>query len=74
MVTKLALAVTALATLVAPARADCARTTCQWTAVEEWLEQQRADAGARVRAWQLFGPRPSPARIEEVKHWLDERR
>jgi hypothetical protein len=74
MLTKLSLALTVLALLVAPARADCARTTCQWTAVEEWLEQQRADAEARLRAWQLFGPQPSPARIEEVKHWLDERR
>jgi hypothetical protein len=74
MVTKLALALTALALLVASAKADCARTTCQWTAVEEWLEQQRADAEARLRAWQLFGPQPSAARIEQVRQWLDERR
>ena len=74
MLTKLALTLSALALLVAPVRADCARTVCEWTAVEEWLAQQRAEAEARVRAWQLFGPQPSPARIEEVKHWLDERR
>jgi hypothetical protein len=47
---------------------------CEWPAVAEWLSQQRAEAEARVRAWELFGPQPSPARIEEVKHWLDERR
>ena len=29
---------------------------CEWTAVEEWLAQQRAEAEARVRMWQLFGP------------------
>jgi hypothetical protein len=76
MVTKLALTLTALALLVAPARADCARASamCEWTAVEEWLAQQRADAEARARMWQLFGPQPSAARIDEVRHWLDERR
>ena len=76
MLTKFTLALTALALLVAPARADCARASamCQWTAVEEWLTQQRADAEARARTWQLFGPQPSAARIEEVRHWLDERR
>jgi hypothetical protein len=74
MLTKLSLAVTALALLAAPARADCARTTCEWTAVAEWLAQQRADAEARARMWQLFGPQPSPARIEEVRQWLDEQR
>jgi hypothetical protein len=74
MLTKLALSLTALAVLVAPARADCARTMCEWTAVEEWLAQQRADAEARARMWQLFGPRPSAARIEEVRHLLVERR
>jgi hypothetical protein len=50
---------------------------CAWEeqiGVEEWLAQQRAEAEARARAWQLFGPDPSPARIEEVKHWLDGRR
>ena len=74
MLTKLTLALTALAFLVAPARADCARTTCEWTAVEEWLSQQRAEAEARARTWQLFGPQPSPARIEQVRQWLVERR
>jgi hypothetical protein len=79
MLTKLtALTFTALAVLVAPARADCARAQraamCEWTAVEEWLAQQRADAEARERSWQLFGPQPSAARIEQVRHWLDERR
>jgi hypothetical protein len=74
MLTKLTLALTSLALLVAPARADCARTMCEWPAVEEWLSQQRAEAEARVRAWQLFGPQPSPSRIEEVRQWLDERR
>jgi hypothetical protein len=49
-------------------------TMCEWVAVEEWLSQQRADAEARTRMWQLFGPAPSPARIEEVRHWLDEQR
>ena len=29
---------------------------CEWTAVEEWLAQQRAEAEACVRMWQLFGP------------------
>ena len=43
-------------------------------AVEEWLSQQRAETEARARMWQLFGPQPSPARIEEVRHQLDERR
>jgi hypothetical protein len=74
LLTKLTLALTALALLVAPARAGCARTMCEWVAVEEWLAQQRADAEARTRMWQLFGPAPSPARIEEVRHWLDEQR
>jgi hypothetical protein len=74
MFTKVTLALTALALLVAPARADCARTMCQWPAVAEWLAQQRADAEARARSWQLFGPQPSPARIEQVRLWLDERR
>jgi Spy/CpxP family protein refolding chaperone len=81
MLTKLTLALTALAVLVAPARADCSRAQlgpmCKWeqqTAVEEWLAQQRADAEARARTWQLFGPQPSPARIEQVRLWLDEQR
>jgi hypothetical protein len=76
MLTKLSLALTALAFLVAPTKADCARASamCEWPAVEEWLEQQRADAEARLRAWQLFGPQPSPARIEQVRHWLGEQR
>jgi hypothetical protein len=74
MLTKLTLALTTLALLVAPARAGCPRTMCEWVAVEEWLSQQRADAEARTRMWQLFGPAPSPARIEEVRHWLDEQR
>jgi hypothetical protein len=76
MLTKLTLALTALAFLVAPAKADCARASamCEWPAVEEWLEQQRADAEARLRAWQLFGPQPSAARIEQVRQWLVERR
>jgi hypothetical protein len=74
MLTKLALTLTALAVLVAPATADCARTTCEWPAVEEWLSQQRAEAEARARSWQLFGPQPSPVRIEQVRHWLEERR
>jgi hypothetical protein len=74
MLTKLSLALTALALLVAPARADCARMVCEWPAVEEWLAQQRADAEARARMWQLFGPQPSPARIEQVRQWLVERR
>jgi hypothetical protein len=74
MLTKVALAFTALAVLVAPATADCARTTCKWTAVEEWLSQQRAEAAARARTWQLFGPQPSSTRIEQVRHWLEERR
>ena len=73
MLTKLIFALTALAMLVAPARADCART-CEWTAVEEWLSQQRADVEARARMWQLFGPQPWPVRIEQVRHWLEERR
>jgi hypothetical protein len=74
MLTKLALILTALGLLGAPARADCARTVCEWPAVEEWLAQQRAEAEARARTWQLFGPRPSAARIEQVRQWLDERR
>jgi hypothetical protein len=76
MLTKLALTLTALALLVAPARADCARASamCEWIAVAEWLVQQRADAEARARTWQLFGPQPSPARIEQVRQWLVERR
>jgi hypothetical protein len=76
MLTKLALALIALAVLFAQARADCARTwaTCEWSVVEEWLAQQRADAEARARTCQLFGRQPSPARIEEVPHWLDDRR
>jgi hypothetical protein len=74
MLTKLALALTALALLIAPARADCARTMCEWPTVEEWLSQQRAEAEARGRMWQLFGPQPSAARIEQVRHWLDMRR
>jgi hypothetical protein len=74
MLTKLALTLTALALLAAPARADCARTTCEWPAVEEWLSQQRAEAEARARTWQLFGPQPSAARIEQVRQWLVERR
>jgi hypothetical protein len=74
MLTKVGLAFTALAVLVAPATADCARTVCEWPAVEEWLSQQRADAEARARMWQLFGPQPSPVRIEQVRHWLEERR
>jgi hypothetical protein len=74
MLTKLARALTALALLVAPARADCARTMCEWPAVEEWLSQQRAEVEARARMWQLFGPQPSPARIEQVRQWLVERR
>jgi hypothetical protein len=74
MLTKLALTLTALALLGAPARADCARTMCQWPAVQEWLVQQRAEAEARARTWQLFGPRPSAARIEQVRHWLGEQR
>jgi hypothetical protein len=74
MLTKLTLALTALALLAAPARADCARTMCEWTVVEEWLAQQRADAEARARTWQLFGPQPSASRIEQVRLWLDERR
>jgi hypothetical protein len=74
MLTKLALTMTALALLVAPARADCARMVCEWPAVEEWLSQQRAEAVARARTWQLFGPQPSPARIEQVRQWLVERR
>jgi hypothetical protein len=55
---------------------DCARASamCQWTAVDEWLAQQRAEAEARERMWQLFGPQPSPVRIEQVRQWLDERR
>jgi hypothetical protein len=73
MLTRLTFAFTALALLVAPARADCARaqlaTMCEWTAVEEWLAQQRAEAEARARMWQLFGPQPSTARIEEVRQW-----
>jgi hypothetical protein len=73
MLTRLTFALTALALLVAPARADCARaqlaTMCEWTAVEEWLAQQRAEAEARARMWQLFGPQPSTARIEEVRQW-----
>ena len=44
-------------------------TMCEWTAVEEWLAQQRAEAEARARMWQLFGPQPSTARIEEVRQW-----
>ena len=74
MLTKLALALTALALLVAPARAECARTMCEWPAVEEWLSQQRAEAEARARTSQLFGPQPSAARTEQVRQWLDERR
>jgi hypothetical protein len=74
MLTKLSLALTALAVLVAPAQADWTRTVCEWTAVEEWLAQQRAEVEARARMWQLFGPQPSAARIEEVRQWLDERR
>jgi hypothetical protein len=74
MLTKLSLAVTALALLAAPARADCVRAVCEWPAVEEWLSQQRAEAEARARTWQLFGPRPSASRIEQVRQWLDERR
>jgi hypothetical protein len=73
MLTKLSLALTALALLVAPARAECARTMCEWPAVEEWLSQQRADAEARARTWQLFGPQPSAARIEQVRQWLERR-
>jgi hypothetical protein len=73
MLTKLALTLTALALLGAPARADCARMVCEWHAVEKWLSQQRAEAEARARTWQLFGPQPSPARIEQVRQWLDER-
>jgi hypothetical protein len=56
MLTKLIFALTALALLVAPARADCARTMCEWPTVDEWLSQQRAEAEARARMWQLFGP------------------
>jgi hypothetical protein len=58
MLTKLALALTALAVLVAQARADRARTSamCEWPAVEEWLAQQRADAEARARTWQFVRP------------------
>jgi hypothetical protein len=74
MLIKFTLALTALALLVAPARADCARMMCEWPAVEEWLSQQRAEAEARARTWQLFGPQPSPARIEQVRQWLGERR
>jgi hypothetical protein len=74
MLTKLTLALTALALLAAPARADCARTLCEWSAVEEWLAQRRAEAEARARTWQLFGPQPSASRIEQVRQWLDERR
>jgi hypothetical protein len=78
VLTKLTFALTSLALLVAPARADCARaqlaTMCEWTAVEEWLAQQRAEAEARVRMWQLFGPQPSAARMEEVRRWLDQGR
>ena len=75
ILTRLALALVALAVLFAQARADCARNSamCEWPVVEEWLAQQRADAEARARTWQLFGPQPSPARIEEVRHWLDDR-
>jgi hypothetical protein len=73
MLTRLTFAFTALALLVAPARPDCARaqlaTMCEWTAVEEWLAQQRAEAETRARMWQLFGPQPSTARIEEVRQW-----
>jgi hypothetical protein len=47
---------------------------CEWPAVEEWLSQQRAEAEARARTWQLFGPQPSSARIEQVRQWLGERR
>jgi hypothetical protein len=75
-----AIAIT-LALWVGPAHADCTRSempaTCHWEeqiAVEEWLSQQQADAEARVRAWQLFGPQPSPARIEQVRQWLGEKR
>jgi hypothetical protein len=74
MLTKLIFALTALALLVAPARADCARTLCEWPAVEEWLAQQHAEIEARARTWQLFGSQPSPARIEQVRQWLVERR
>jgi hypothetical protein len=74
MLTKLALTLTALAMLAAPARADCARALCEWPAVEEWLAQQRAEEEARARMWQLFGPQPSAARIEQVRQWLGERR
>ncbi len=49
-------------------------TMCEWTAVEEWLAQQRSEAEARVRMRQLFGPQPSAARIEEVRQWLDDQR
>jgi hypothetical protein len=56
MLTKLIFALTALALLVAPARADCARTMCEWPTVDEWLSRQRAEAEARARMWQLFGP------------------
>jgi hypothetical protein len=70
-----------LAFAVPAAKADCAtaqlRPMCQFeerTAVEEWLAQQRADAEARARMWQLFGPRPSAARIEQVRLWLGEQR
>jgi hypothetical protein len=74
MLSKVIFGLTALAVLVAPARADCARTVCEWPAVEEWRAPQRADAEARARMWQLFGPQPSPARIEQVRQWLVERR
>jgi hypothetical protein len=60
------LASLALALAVPTAKADCARAQlgpmCQWEeriAVEEWLAKQRAEAQARARIWQAYGPQGS---------------